>query len=275
MTGRIVRDVPFARPGGRREPLLLDLYLPEGRGPHPAVLWICGGGWRGMSKRGAERVAAWLADFGLAVVPFEYRLTDEAIHPAQIRDAKAAVRWVRAHASEFGLDPSRLGVWGDSAGGHLAELVGSSGGLETFGPPDDLADVSDTVRAVCAFYPPADFTTWPVRHEEAVRDLLGGWPDEVPDVARSASPITYVSPATPPHLVVHGDRDEIVPIEQSYTYCDALVEAGVMVDLIVLPGVGHSGEDLYGSEKVQARVLRFFKKRLARGPARQALAGRS
>ncbi len=263
MAGPITRDVTFRETDHR--PLCLDVYRPVGAGPHPVLVWVCGGGMVSLERDQAPKLAAWMTGRGFAVVAIEYRVTSEGIFPAQIQDVKAAVRWVRAHADEYGFDPGRVGAWGDSAGGYLASLLGTSAGKEDFGPAGPWAGYSDRVDAVCAYCPPTDLANWP-NPQKAVFKLLGGWPAQKPEVARWASTTTYVGPDSPPHLLVHGEADDVVPLAQSRRLAEALEAAGVEVELHVVPGAGHGGPALAaGDGGVRECVATFFERHLGKG----------
>jgi acetyl esterase/lipase len=219
-----------------------------------------------MNRAGAEKLAGWMVDRGYVIVSADYRLSDEATHPAQIADVQAAIRWARARADEFGIDPQRIGIWGDSAGGHLAALAATAGDSRTFEPDGPYCDQSQAVQAACPIYPPVDLTDWPEEIDSIreVTGLLGGAPADRQDVAADASPISYVSPAAPAHLLIHGDEDNIVPIEQSERMLRALKDVDVPVELIRLPGVGHCGEAVYPEPNIRAVIARFFDRYLKR-----------
>lgn len=259
---QIIRDLEFKRAG--EKPLRMDIWMPEApAAPVPVILWICGGGWRGMHRRGVATVAAWLCAHGFALAGVDYRVSGEARFPACIEDLKAAVRWLRAHAGVHTLDPDRIGVWGDSAGGHLAELLGVTAGVKELQREGPHLDQSSAVAAVCAFYPPADLRT--MAQTDFVQELIG-WPlqDNFRAVWDLASPITHVRPGLPPHLLVHGTADEIVPFEQSTRYAAALRQAGVPCTLVELTGVKHDGAAVYGAEEVKTLVAAFFKRHLGK-----------
>jgi acetyl esterase/lipase len=257
----VIRDISFKHTPVRD--LLADVYLPAGDGPHPVILWVCGGAMVSLERSAAETIAAWITGHGFALAAIEYRVTSEGIFPAQIQDCKAAARWVRACADVYGFDGARVGAWGDSAGGYLASLLGTSAGAEEFGPLDAWPGRSSAVGAVCAFSPPTDLLNWP-NPQKAVYKLLGGWPKDLPDVARWASTTTYVSAASPPHLLVHGEADLLVPIEQSRRLCSALEAAGVEAALVAVPGADHGAEALERKEGVKDRIAGFFKRHLGR-----------
>jgi acetyl esterase/lipase len=256
-----IRDVEFRRIGDR--PLRLEVWRPED--PEqvvPAILWICGGGWRNMDPRGAHTVSAWLAGEGYAIIGVEYRCSGEAVFPACIEDIQAGLDHVRAHAGQLGIDPERIGVWGDSAGGHLAALLGVTADWDQRDQAGPLQDVRPSVRAVCAFYPPVDLAA--MAELDLVQELIGGSLQQRPEAYRLASPICHVGPDSPPHLLAHGTADEIVPFDQSVRYAAALRQAGVEVSLVELPGIGHDGRTLHGCGQLKRIVSRFFARHLSR-----------
>jgi acetyl esterase/lipase len=264
--GRKLSDIEYARAGGK--PILLDLYLPpKGEARPPLLVWIHGGGWRQGSKEHCP--AAPFTKDGYAVASINYRLTDVAPFPAQIEDCKAAIRWLRAHAKEHGYDPDRIGVWGGSAGGHLVALLGTSGGVKELEGKEGDPDVSSRVQAVCDYFGPTDLTALGDtsqrmdRAGSAVGLLLGGTPSEHMDKARAASPITYISKDDPPFLIVHGDRDPLVPLHQSEILYEALKKAGVKATLDVVKGAGHGR----GFGAPETRLVHDFFDRTLRGAA--------
>ncbi len=211
----------------------LDLYVPEKAAsqPRPAVVIVHGGGWRGGDKRRNQwwRIPAQYAHDDYVAISINYRLTDEAPWPAQIEDTKAAVRWLRANAEKYGVDPDRIGAYGNSAGAHLVALLGlvkKSAGLEGSGPNQDQ---SSLVQAVCPSATPTDFLNWGKPDDLPARlakSFFAGPPDTLKDRARQASPISYVAADAPPFLLIHGTADRTVPKIQSYTFAKALREAG-------------------------------------------------
>jgi len=249
---RVLSGVPYAALPGAR-PLELDLYLPPAPGPAPVAVFLHGGGWRlgsrhsaGPAYRGADPTPfEQLAQAGIAVASVDYRLSGEAGWPAQLHDAKAAVRWLRSRAAELGVDPDRIAAWGESAGGHLAELLGLvadpalEGGVGLTGP-------SSAVVAVAAWYAPSDVAAVATDngadpHDPDSREtqLLGAPVPSVPDVAAQASPLTHVSPGAPPFLLLHGRADRFVSCRQSERLHDALSEAGAEVELHTYDGADH------------------------------------
>ena len=223
--------------------LTLNLYRPEKvSGPLPVIVWIHGGGWRSGRKERCPAVA--LVQDGFAVASIDYRLTSTAPFPAQIEDCKAAVRWLRANAATYHLDPDHIGVWGMSAGGHLAALLGTSGGVPELEGGGDNMQYSSRVQAVCDVAGPADLPAMPnlgAKRIAAIEGLLGGPLEKDKVKAIAASPIHYVSKDDPPFLIVHGVGDRVVPVEQSQRFYEALQKAGVNATLKILPEVGHQG----------------------------------
>ncbi|MEP6601687.1 MAG: alpha/beta hydrolase [Nitrospirota bacterium] len=251
------RGIPALPPGSKTIPnlvykntngrqLLLDLYLPaEASGAVPVIIYLHGGGWEQGSRH--QCPAFGLIPEGFAVASIDYRLSREAPFPAQIEDCKAAVRWLRANASKYNLDPDRFGVWGTSAGGHLAALLGTSGGAQELEGGGDNLQYSSRVQAACAVSAPTDlrkFGTNPAgaqigpRAQQVLTNLFGG-AENKGALAAMASPIKYVSKDDPPFLVVHGEYDRVVPVEQAHQFYEALQKAGVKATLKILPNQGH------------------------------------
>lgn len=254
------RGLTYAMPEGYRE-LGLDVYVPTDRsGAAPCVVWIHGGAWLTGDRRYFPDI--WpdgtlldaLIDRGYAVATIDYRHSREASFPAQLHDAKAAVRYLRHYSETFGIDPHRLAVWGESAGGHLAALVGLVTGREdlegAIGVPGDDSRVS----AVIDWYGVSDVTTMPSigdafvppgvvldadsKPEEPIDVVLDGVADRAA-AERDFSPITHVSASAPPFLVVHGENDGLVPFGQSEQLRDALVDAGASVAFHAVQGADH------------------------------------
>ncbi len=261
---RIFQDLEYARIGERS--LKLDLYIP----PHdkgkrlPLVVWVHGGAWISGDKA-TPRAPRELGDRYI-VASINYRLSKEATFPAQIYDCKAAIRWLRANADQYDIDPDRIGAWGGSAGGHLVALLGTSGGVEELeGDVGDHLDCSSAVQAVCNFYGPTDLAS--LYEDTAKMDprknplclLFGGIPTEHPDLLLQANPITHVSPDDPPFLIMHGDKDLVVPLEQSELLYVALQGAGVKSSLHVIEGCEHGGFPPDAYEEVR----KFFDEHLA------------
>jgi acetyl esterase/lipase len=204
-----------------------------------------------------------LLAFGYAVASINYRLTNEGPHPAQINDCKAAIRWLRANAKEYSIDPDRIGVWGGSAGGHLVALLGTAGDAKDLEGDGGNADVSSKVQAVCDFFGPSDLTRVPDARiaNAAVPKLLGGPVSENLDKAKQASPITYVTSDDPPFLILQGTRDPLVRAEQSQWLYDALKEKGVDAKLEMIEGAGHGGAE-FNTPARRKMILDFFESNL-------------
>ena len=248
---RALSGVPYAAIPGVR-PLELDLYLPAEPGPAPVVVFLHGGGWRLGSRHSAGPAFPGPAAFeavaaaGIAVASVDYRLSGEAVWPAQLHDGKAAVRWLRARADELGLDPTRVAAWGESAGGHLAELLALTGDDVALEGEVGVSGPSSAVDAVVAWYAPSDLGAVatdigadPLDPGSREAQLLGAPVSTVPDRAAHASPVTYVSSAAPPVLLLHGRDDTAVACVQSERLAAALHAAGTDVDLHTYPGADH------------------------------------
>jgi acetyl esterase/lipase len=257
------RDLAYVEGGHERQKL--DLYLPEkSDGPLPLIIWVHGGGWQNGSKDGCPPLRGGYVERGYAMASIGYRLSQHAVFPAQIEDCKAAIRWLRAHATEYGLDPARFGVWGSSAGGHLVALIGTSGDVKDFDIGANL-DQSSRVQAVCDYYGPTDFIAFVTRpgyesHSSATSPeakLIGGAVIENKEKAVRANPITYVTKDDPAFLIVHGDKDPTVPINQSQLLFDALKMAGVSSHFHTIHGAGHGGPG-FNDPKIEEMVAGFF-----------------
>jgi acetyl esterase/lipase len=261
-----LRDLEYARVGERS--LRLDLYLPaKPTERRPVVIWIHGGGWQSGSKSGTPALS--MVRQGYAVASVEYRLSPEAPFPAQIYDCKAAIRWLRAHAKEHGLDEAHFGAWGSSAGGHLVALLGTSGGVKELEGEEGNADRSSRVQAVCDWFGPTDFLRMDkagsrMRHDapdSPEARLIGGPIQENAAKVAKANPITYVSKDDPPFLIMHGDQDPLVPFNQSELLLEALKQAGVAVTFQPIKGSGHGGP-LFNTPEVRRQVIEFFDREL-------------
>ncbi len=263
------RDLEYVPGGHARQKLDLYLQIPATvKIPlRPLIVWVHGGAWLGGSKNPCPALR--FVNQGYAVASINYRLSQHAIFPAQIEDCKAAIRWLRANAVQYYYDPNRIGVWGASAGGHLVALLGTTGDVKEFdvGPNPG---VSSRVQAVCDFFGPTDFTkmsSFPSTMKHDAPDapeakLIGGPVQENKDKVRRANPITYVTKDDPPFLIVHGDKDPLVPHNQSEILYDALKKAGVEATLYTVKGGGHGG---FQDPQVDTLVTQFFEKHLRGG----------
>jgi acetyl esterase/lipase len=246
----IYKDVPYVENGHARQ--RLNIYLPDGlgEGPFPLIIWIHGGAWKYGSKENCP-VLPWVQK-GYVVASINYRLSQDAKFPAQIEDCKAAVCWLKQKALKYKIDSSRIVAWGDSAGGHLASLLGTADDMPEWenGQPASCS----RVRVVIDWFGRADLTrvcTDPAMAASPVAILLGGGGEKMAKLARKASPIFHVTRGDPPFLIMHGDRDDTVPLQQSLAFAKTLQEAGVTVRLVVLKGAGHGGSDFFQSEQMK------------------------
>ena len=251
----------------------LDLYIPEkADGPTPIVVWIHGGGWVDGDKAGCPPLNAGYINRGYAAASLNYRVSGDAIYPAQIEDCKAAIRWLRAHAKEYNLDPTRIGVWGASAGGHLVALLGATGGTREFDVGENL-DQSSAVQAVSDFFGPTDVLQMDghavpgarLIHNEArspESKLVGGPIQEEPfrRLAMQVNPILFLGKDTPPYLMVHGDQDPLVPHHQSELLFTALQKFTIPAHLHTIKGAGHGTG--FGGKEIGEMVAAFFDYRL-------------
>jgi len=246
----------------------LDLAVPKkpGHAPRPAIVFVHGGGWRS----GDTRVGQWralpltYAAKGYVCISVNYRLTDEAPFPACVEDVKCAVRWLRANAQKYQVDPKRIGGYGNSAGAHLVAmlgLVGPDAGLEGDGP---YQDQSSLLQAVCCSATPTDLTNWGAQRDDSFlkHGLLAGPEETFEQRAKQASPIKHVRPDAPPFLVIHGTADRVVPIAHGDRFVEALKKAKAKdVTYMRFEGDGHgvfsqrSAETYPAMEKFFARTI--------------------
>lgn len=267
---RIARDIEYAHVGARH--LHLDLYLRDTKdnAPLPVVVWAHGGGWIGGDK--SPTPAARLVAAGYAVASVEYRLAGEAPFPAQLHDLKAAVRWLRANAASYNLDAAHIGAWGNSAGAHLASLLGTTGGVTALEGEEGNPGQSSRVQAVADFYGPIDLMRMDATATKPKSDasdlaeavLLGGRMSQSADKAKAADPMTYITSDASPFLIVQGTADKIVPPRQSEFFQIALKHAGVEDDLEYVPGAGHFMAQVQ-TPAVAEMVTNFFDKHLRGG----------
>jgi acetyl esterase/lipase len=266
-------DIVYQTLAGYR-PLKLDLFLPPDRfkatGPRPWVMYIHGGGWAGGGPRRSAAFQDWpkvlasLAAKGYVVASVAYRFSSEAPFPAAIQDVKAAIRWLKANASQYNLDPKRGLTWGQSAGGHLAALAAVSCGVPALQPPARVAPTTTTVELQASTAAGADqqndcvsgAVAWFGIYDFAATNMKTadgkGYPPVVAsflgcngsscsdEQLRRASPVSYITRTSPPIFLMHGDKDEQVALAQSQQFETALKAAGVPTRLVVVPGVGHS-----------------------------------
>lgn len=237
---------------------LLDFRLPSnGKSPYPLIVYVHGGGWSSGDKYPFPSVL--LHSDGYATASINYRLTGQAKFPAQIIDCKQAIAWLRSNAATLHIDPERIGVWGASAGGHLVALLGTTGDARSPAWAQAAAGTSNKVQAVCDWCGPANLLTIesqspPDRNLMAsITSLLGSPVTQAPELAQEASPVTYAHDGCPPFLIMHGDRDWLVPTAQSKELLAALKEKTADCTLEVVKG----GHNFYTAEN-EYRVRKFF-----------------
>lgn len=267
------RGVVYGYASGRD--LLLDvLSAPQDDGLLAAVVYVHGGGWAyGDRAMNPQRI---LAEAGFFTVSISYRLSDVAPHPAQIHDVKAAIRWVRAHAEEYGVDPARIGIWGHSAGGHLSALAATTNDDPAYEGSSGNAGYDSSVQCAIPMSPPLDcLIDWfavqglPMHPDSGVMaDMLGASQIDDPAIARAASPLWQVKRGMVPQLIIHGEEDDLVPISQARAYVSSLRHHGQpQVELVALPGLGHDADagtypdnpDPFGLKPL---VIEFFRTHL-------------
>ncbi len=266
----VIRDVEFGTGGGR--PLRLDIARPKELPPEPmpVIVYVHGGAWRAGSYHGAQNYP--LAAQGYFTVNVEYRLSQEAIFPAQIEDCKAAIRWLRANAEKYHLDTNHIGVWGHSAGGHLAALLGTSGDVKELEGMGGNPGLSTKVHAVVDCFGPTEMlhmSAVPGRmdHDSPSSPesrLIGGPIQDNPDKVKRADPLTYIDADDPPFLVIHGERDQTVPINQSEFLVTALKKAEVDVTFVRVKNADHgfSGPAEPSRQEINRLIEEFFNRHL-------------
>lgn len=261
------RDLEFANPDGQH--LQLNLARPKNAGGRrPAVLCIHGGGFRAGSREGNNGLCLKLAQRGFVAATASYRLAPKYQFPAAVHDVKAAVRWLRANADKYQIDPQRIGVTGDSAGGHLAQFLGVTAGVAQFEGDEGNADQSSSVACVVNRSGPSNLLKSydaSVDAAEVLPLFLGGDRETARQRHVLASPLNWVTPAAAPTLLLHGTEDKYVAYEQAIWMRDRLQACGVEVELLTLTGAGHGfkGAD---AEQAEQALFAFFAKHLAAKP---------
>ena len=255
--GTFFRDIVYAAPWGFR-PLMLDVRLPKGSGPFPLIVFVHGGAWATNGPTITNKIYRKMDMFnrftaaGFAVARISYRLTNEAQFPAQLYDCKSAIRFLRKHAELLRIDPKRFAAFGDSAGGHLVALLGLTGNNPELEGKIGISEESSAVSCVINWFGPTDLVTmgedkralgnaW---GDSDLADspesmLLGGSPPLNKEMAKAASPITYVHKNAPPMLLQYGDADRLVPLAQGEALFNALKAVGVDVTLQIIKGADH------------------------------------
>ena len=274
-------DLVYSVPPGFR-PLHLDLYRARKAGSatgRPLVVFVHGGGWQAGHTRHSGAFANWpgvlamLASKGYVVASIEYRLSGEARFPAAIQDVKTSIRWLRSRSAQFGIDPTRVIIWGGSAGGQLAALAATSCKVEALAPvflkdgkPDPqspLASQSDCVQGLVTWYGVFDFVNAPLGDpaaqsaDPAVEKYLGCKPADCRATAELASPVTHLDKDDPPALLIHGNIDKVVPLAQSQKFHDAMLAKKIPCKFLMIDGVGHSfvGADADSTRRASLQAL--------------------
>lgn len=260
--GATDRDITYCTMDGVE--LKMDIYYPQtAEARWPVTMYVHGGGWSSGEKNagaGALEIPA-LQSAGFLVVAVNYRLAPQYQFPAMIEDVKCAVRYLRAHADQYNLDPDHIGAWGGSAGGHLVNLLGTTDASAGFDVGEYL-EYSSRVQAVVDMFGPADLTVPFEGGYESASRVFDGFD------AALASPVTYVTPDDPPFLLLHGDSDKLVPIEQSQELLAALQAAGVPAELVTVKNAGHSfkpagsGPISPSRRQITQLVVEFFTRNL-------------
>lgn len=259
------RDIVFAEIDSHK--LKLNLYLPKDKIKPPLVIFIHGGGWKSGSYKKCS--TAWLTDYGFTVASIGYRLTDKAVFPAQIHDCKAAVRWLRKHADEYGYNAERIGVTGTSAGGYLSLFLGVTGGVAEFeGTIGGNLEQSSQVQAIVDYFGPSDFVLRSKNHsvktekpKSPVWGLLGKSASSDLPLAQQASPAYHVTKNDPPLLIIHGDKDKTVFLEQSKRMVEEYRKDDLNVTMEIVAGGGHGGKPFF-TPVYRDKVVRFLNKHL-------------
>lgn len=247
---------------------LLDIYLPpNAKDKVPLVIFVHGGGWLVNDKYAdigyMKKTVAEIISSGFALASIDYRFSTQAVFPAQIQDCNRAVSFLYDNADKYGFDKTRFAVMGFSAGGHLASLMGLSKNnkVKDFYMPG--SNQSFSYKAVVDFYGPAELILFPgnndIKSPESI--LIGATPLTRPDLAKAASPVTYVDEADPPFLIIHGEKDDLVSPKQSQLLSSWLSLAGVSNELIIVKDAPHFGP-MFDTDEIRIKVINFLKKQL-------------
>jgi acetyl esterase/lipase len=261
----VTKDIEYARSADRK--LLLDIYKPKTSSNPYLIVWVHGGAWRSGSKANPP---LGLLGFGYALASLDFHLSEEAPYPSMIHDIKAAIRYLRANAKKYGYRSDKIVIWGSSSGGHLAALVGTTNNDKFMeGTLGDYTSTSSSIQGIIDFYGPANLLTILSQstphgisvREPAMKILFGKPVDEVKETARQASPVFQTDPTDPPLLIVHGDQDNQVPVNQSIELMTAYKKNKLPVQIEFVSGAGHGG-DVYNNPPMMALVNEFLKKKV-------------
>lgn len=256
-------NITYATTAGKT--LRLDLHLPTGTRRPPLVIYVHGGAWSAGDK---TQYPAFLVERGYAVASIDFRSTDEAPFPANLHDIKACIRFLRARAGNYGYDGQHIALSGASSGAHLAALVGVTADDKALeGTLGDYPGTSSTVQAIVSWFGASNLTTILAQstpfglsvREPALRKLLGDAPDKVPDIARLASPVFHINKGDPPALLLHGDQDRQMPINQLHELQGAYEAADLKVETLILHGVGHDSGPFFSGDASEV-VVAFLRR---------------
>lgn len=262
-TPRDFKDVVYATVDGK--PLALDVHMPAGVRRPSLVVFVHGGAWTTGNK---TQYPAFLVQRGFAVASLDFRSSNDARFPADVYDIKAGIRFLRAKAADYGYRSERIAIVGASSGGHLAALVGVTNGEKALeGAEGDYLNVSSSVQAIVSYFGASDLTTILAQstpdglkvREPALQRLLGASPDQVPELAKQASPLFHVDRNDPPILLLHGDQDTQMPLNQVYELQWAYEQVGRHAEVMILHGVDHVAGPFFKDEPVE-RVAAFLKR---------------
>ncbi len=266
---KVQADIQYAT-SASGEPLRLDLYLPEGAAGAPLIVWVHGGAWENGNKTAMPLEP--VIERGFALASLDFSPASKAPFPGQVHEIKAAIRYLRAQAARHGYDARRIAIAGASSGAHLAAVVGTSNGHEQLeGTLGDHRGESSEVHAIVSYFAATNLTTILAQstpfglriREPALLRLLGAPPKDDESLARLASPVFQVDRNDPPLLLLHGDQDPQMPINQSHELAGAYKAQGLPADFIVVHGAAHGGDAFYSPENVE-RVAAFLTAQLRR-----------
>ena len=265
---RELKDITYAM--AEAAPLGLDLHMPAGVSKPPLLVWVHGGAWSQGTKANFPKE---FVERGFAVASLDFRQTTQAPFPANVQDIKAAIRFLRAKAGDYGYAAERIAIAGASSGGHLAALVGvTNGNAALEGKEGNYLNHSSSVQAIISYFGASDLNTILAQstpfglkvREPALDRLLGALPDRAKDLATLASPVTHVDRTDPPLLLFHGDQDPQMPINQSHELQGAYQKAGLEVDFQVVHGAAHGGDVFFNGERLD-RAVDFLNRTIGRG----------